>query len=92
MLFWIIKETYYTLTDIELKYKSGYLSGSILIGNIKELDVNKTLWIGVKPATAMKGIIVKYNQWDQIYITPKSNEEFIEEILKINSKIKINVF
>lgn len=90
IIVWTFLDTFYTLTDTQFKYKSGFLSGSIPIQEIRELDVNKSLWAGIKPATARKGIIVKFNQWDQIYISPKSNEEFVEEILKINSKIKVN--
>lgn len=90
IIIWTIKDTFYILTEIELKFKSGFLSGSIKTESIKELEVNKTMWVGIKPATAKRGVIVKYNQFDQIYISPRDNEEFVKELLKIKPEIKIN--
>lgn len=90
IIIWTIKDTFYILTEKELKFKSGFLSGSIKTESIKELEVNKTMWVGIKPATAKRGIIVKYNQFDQIYISPRDNEEFVKELLKIKPEIKIN--
>ena len=45
--------------------------------------------VGFKPALATKGLIIKYNKYDDIYISPNSNDTFIEAVLKINSNIKI---
>lgn len=90
IIIWTINDTFYSLTEKELKYKSGFLNGVITIDSIKELEVNKTMWVGIKPATAQRGIIVKYNQFDQIYISPRDNEEFVKELLKIKPEIKIN--
>lgn len=90
IIIWTIKDTYYILTEKELKFKSGFLNGSIKTESIKELEVNKTMWVGIKPATAKRGVIVKYNQFDQIYISPRDNEEFVKELLKIKPEIKIN--
>src|SRR5690606_3784778 len=90
IIIWTIKDTYYILTEKELKFKSGFLKGSIKTESIKELEVNKTMWVGIKPATAKRGVIVKYNQFDQIYISPRDNEEFVKELLKIKPEIKIN--
>lgn len=90
IIIWTIKDTFYILTEKELKFKSGFLKGSIKTESIKELEVNKTMWVGIKPATAKRGVIVKYNQFDQIYISPRDNEEFVKELLKIKPEIKIN--
>lgn len=90
IIIWTIKDTYYILTEKELKFKSGFLKGSIKTESIKELEVNKTMWVGIKPATAQRGIIVKYNKFDQVYISPKDNEEFVKELLKIKPEIKVN--
>lgn len=90
IIIWTIKDTFYILTEKELKFKSGFLNGSIKTESIKELEVNKTMWVGIKPATAKRGVIVKYNQFDQIYISPRDNEEFVKELLKIKPEIKIN--
>lgn len=89
LLLWIYFGTNYELTKKELKYKSGPLRGKIEIAQIREIIRNKTLWCGIKPATAGKGLIVKYNKYDEIYISPKTNDSFIEKLLQLNPKIEI---
>jgi len=49
----------------------------------------KTHWIGLKYATARKGLIVKFDKYNEIYISPKTDEKFIEKILELNPGIKI---
>ncbi|MBD0824262.1 PH domain-containing protein [Aestuariibaculum marinum] len=89
LLLWIHFGTSYKLTEKELKYKSGPIFGSIIIANIHEIVKGKTLWVGIKPATAPDGLIIKYNKYEEIYISPKTNESFIKKILELNSDIKI---
>lgn len=91
LLLWICLGTNYKLTTQKLFYKSGPIRGSVSIDVIKEIIPNKTLWTGLKPATAQKGLIIKYNIFDEIYISPSSNKLFIEELIKLNPSIKINL-
>ena len=91
LLIWISFSTEYELTQSELKYKSGPISGEIKIERIKEIIKGGTLWSGLKPATAKNGLIIKYEKYEEIYISPKTNESFIEKILEINENIKITI-
>jgi|26BtaG_2_1085354.scaffolds.fasta_scaffold00026_62 hypothetical protein len=91
-MLWIYRQTSYEITPEELKYQFGPLVGKIKIDRIHSLEVNKTLWAGTnKPATALKGIIVKYNKFDEIYISPSTNETFVEELLKVKPDIQVNL-
>jgi hypothetical protein len=36
-----------------------------------------------------KGLVVYYNRYDEIYISPKKEAIFLEELLKINPKIEV---
>ncbi len=45
--------------------------------------------VGLKPALAEKGLIIKYNKFDTIYIAPESNEELIKDLLAINTAILV---
>lgn len=83
--------TRYRLNNEKLFFRCGPFFGSIKIKSITEIIVGKTLWVGMRPATARNGLIVKYKGglWGEIYISPKTNEAFVEEILKHNSNIKI---
>ena len=88
-LLWIYFGTEYELTKTELKYKSGPIKGKIIIDEITEIIKNKTMWSGLKPATSRNGLIIKYKKFEEIYISPESNDIFINKILEINKSIKI---
>lgn len=83
--------TYYCIDNEFLHFVTGPIKGKIKIKSIKTLEVGKTMWLGtMKPATALKGIIVKYNKYDEIYISPSDNLQFAEELQKINPDITVN--
>ncbi|MBH12659.1 PH domain-containing protein [Leeuwenhoekiella palythoae] len=89
LFIWFYFGTSYSLSASLLKYKSGPLTGSIPLKDIREIIRDKTLWVGRKPATARKGLIIKYNLYDEIYISPQNNDDFIKTILSLNADIKI---
>ena len=89
LFFWIYFDTLYKIESNELIYRCGFLRGKIEIQNIKEILIGKTMWSGIKPALARKGLIIKYNNYDEIYVAPENNDEMISDLLKINSEIKI---
>ena len=87
---WIYYDTFYKIENNDLIYRSGFLRGKIEIQNIHEILKGKTLWSGIKPALARKGLIIKFNIYGEIYIAPENNDEMISDLLKLNSKIKIS--
>lgn len=89
LLLSITFNTKYTIQKELLKYRSGPFFGNINIADIKELKLNTTKYIGLKIALATKGITIKYNKWDEIYISPKEEELFVQELAKINPNIII---
>lgn len=91
LLFWLYFGTHYELSKEDgLLYRSGPFRGKIKIDRITEIIKGKTLWVGLKPATARKGLIVKYDKYNEIYISPKTNDSFIEKMLELKSDIKIS--
>lgn len=88
-LLWAQFTTKYELNNKELKYHSGPIRGKIEIEKIREIIKGKTLWAGLKPAIARNGLIIKYDKYDEIYISPESNDMFVNKILEINPNIKI---
>lgn len=89
LLLWIYFGTSYEINQENFSYKSGPLKGKIAINRITEITKGKTMWSGIKPATAQKGLIIKYDKYNEIYISPKTNESFINELLKLNDEIRI---
>ncbi|WP_293895374.1 PH domain-containing protein [Flavobacterium sp.] len=87
-IIWTLNSTKYVLTNTYLNYQSGFITGKIQIDSIHTIINGKTMWSGLKPATARNGLIIKYNTYDEIYISPKTNETFVSEILKLNKILK----
>lgn len=90
LLLWIYFDTSYLLTKEHLIYKSGPIRGKINISDIREVEANKTLYVGIKPALARKGLIIKYNQYNEIYISPNTNTSFVKKLLELNAEIKVS--
>lgn len=88
-LLWIVFAARYEITEFHVIYYTGPIKGKIEISSIHTIISGKTLWVGNKPATATKGLILEYGKYDRIYISPETNETFIEAILKIKPNIKI---
>jgi len=89
LLLWIYFDTYYAIDGKRLKYHSAFIRGEIEISNIREIVKGQTTWVGIKPALARKGLIIKFNKFDEIYISPISNDMMISDLIEINPNIKI---
>ncbi len=91
MFLWIWFDTYYIIKDDKVYYKSAFIKGVISISIIHEIEKNKGLYAGmIKPALSTKGLILKYNRYDDILISPERADEFIAELQKINPEIKVS--
>lgn len=89
LLFWIWFDTHYTISNGQLFYASGPFRGKIDIQEIRKISLNQSFYAGLKPALATKGIVIEYNRFDDIYISPKAKEAFIQELLRINPQIEV---
>lgn len=89
LLIWIYLDTSYYIKNNQLFYKSAFLKGNIDIHKIEEIIIGKTLWVGTKPALSGKGLIIKFNKFDELYIAPKSNTELVNELVSINPNIRL---
>ena len=90
-LFWTYRTTNYTINDTILHWKSGPFHGKIVINSITKINhhngiIVPTFW---KPALSHIGLIITYNKFDDIYISPENSTEFIAQLLKTNPNITI---
>ncbi len=90
LLIWLYFGTYYDLTEDHLRYRNGPFRGKIDLGRINGVVLGKTLWVGHRPATARKGLIIKYDKFDEIYISPESNELFVRKLLEFKPDVKVS--
>ena len=82
--------TNYIIQDEVLICQKSLLKKTIPISEIKRFTLGNHFWfLGRKFALSSKGIVVDSNDFKGILISPENQDEFIAEILKINSKIEI---
>jgi hypothetical protein len=88
-LIWTYKTTFYKIENTDLYWKSGPFKGKIDINNINRIEYHKgivvpTIW---KPALSHIGLIITYNKYDDIYISPEKQQEFIATLQHLNPNI-----
>lgn len=86
--------TFYTISNQELFYKCGFFNGIIPIEKIQKIEYNNSIFVPVvlKLGWSHKGLIITYNKYDDIYISPMNRVQFIAELLKTNPNITIKNF
>jgi hypothetical protein len=91
MLIWILLDTKYSIKEEILYFYSGPFRGKITINSIRKIEHHSGLIVPVtyKPALNTKGLIVYYNSYDDIYISPNQEAIFLEELLRINPNIVV---
>jgi hypothetical protein len=80
--------TKFIISDTELICKTFYWKKSIPLNLIRKVEKQTNLFAGWKIATAYKGVIVHYNKYDELLISPENELGFINELNKSINKIK----
>ncbi len=91
LIMYLLFDTNYIITKGNLKVHSGFIiNKNILIENINR--IKKTDSILSAPASSLsERIEVIYENSKSIIISPKDKQTFIDELLKQNSEIKIDL-
>ena len=89
LLLWVWFGTYYTIEGQHLKYRSGPVHGVIDIASIRKITVGKTSFVGLKPSLDTKGCVLAYHQYNEIYLSPKDQNLFVQELVKVNPAIEV---
>ena len=76
----IYKTTYFRLDQHNLFCKSLIFKKEIPYSSIKKVEKQQGIYAGIKFSTAWKGIIVHYNKYDELLISPENEEIFIAKI------------
>lgn len=83
--------TKYVIGNTNLNYKCGFIKGEIPIDKIKKIEYNNSIFVPVtlKLGWSHKGIIIQYNQYDDLYISPTNRDEFVSILKQLNPNITI---
>ncbi len=81
--------TSYSIKERYLFYKSGPIQDKIEIHQISTIIKGNSKWSGIRPALATNGLTIKFGSYGEVYISPETNDSFIEKILELNNQIEI---
>jgi hypothetical protein len=80
--------TKFTLLSTELICETFYWKKRIQLDAIQKVEKQTNLFAGWKISTAHKGIIITYNKYDELLISPENDEKFLFEVTnRINKSI-----
>lgn len=87
----IALKTEYKIKNKLLYWQSGPFYGKIDIKTIRKIEHHNGIFVPTvwKPALSQVGLIITYNKFDDIYISPEKEVEFVESLLQINPSIEI---
>ncbi len=82
------KTTQYIINENQLVVKSTWIVNErIDISKITKIEKSNSILSS--PALSLDRLLVRYNKYDEVLISPKEKIEFINELLKINPTIEI---
>jgi hypothetical protein len=80
--------TKFTLSSTELICETFYWKKRIQLDTIRKVEKQTSLFAGWKISTAYKGVIITYNKYDELLISPENEEKFLLEVTnRINKSI-----
>lgn len=82
----IFKTTYFRLDEDVLFCKSLIFTKKIFYSSIRKVEKQKGIYAGLKFSTAWRGLVIHYNKFDELLISPEDEEIFIE---KLNEHIEL---
>jgi len=93
-LIFSIKYTSFSLTEDKLICKTLFIKREIEYNRIRKIEKQTSIYSGVKIATSFKGIVVYFDKYDDILISPENEELFMSEINKkivLTNAPKVNI-
>jgi hypothetical protein len=89
-IWFISKTTSYIIKEDELQVKSMFVvNQKIEISKIRKIEKSNSILSS--PALSFDRIVIRFNKFDDIYISPKQKLAFIDELLSINSSIEVKI-
>jgi hypothetical protein len=86
----ISKSTRYIITENLLIVKCMFIvNDRIEISKIRKVE--KTNSILSAPALSLDRIAIKFNKFDEVYVSPKDKHAFVDELLNLNPDIEIKI-
>ncbi|MEO9484824.1 MAG: PH domain-containing protein [Ekhidna sp.] len=82
--------TYYQIKDDKVLWVTGPIKGQLEIAKISQLKKVKSAWeinSLIKPILSNRPLLLRYTKFDDFPVSPRDEQEFIEELLTKNPAI-----
>ncbi|ADX68449.1 MULTISPECIES: PH domain-containing protein [Weeksella] len=90
LIFVVLTTITYTVKEGELQVRvAGFLYRRIPVRTIRKIEKTRTILSA--PAASLDRIILYYNRWDEIVLSPKDKEQFIADLQEENPSIEVNL-
>lgn len=87
LFYLILYKTKYQIRDRELICTFLFFKKRIPIESIRKIEKSNGVYAGWKMNTAWKCLVVHYNKYDEILISPEDQQGFIKTIEDIKNKL-----
>lgn len=89
-IMWIAFDIKYIIADEKIKIKCAFINmGSIEIKDIRSIENTNSILSA--PAASLKRISIRFGKYDDALLSPRNQEDFIQELLKYNPNIEVKV-
>ena len=90
VIIFISKTTNYRIEGNELTVKCLWIiNDRIEISKIRKIEKSNSILSS--PALSLDRIAVYYNKYDEVYISPKEKQAFIDALLEINPTVEVKI-
>jgi len=89
LMYVLALKTDYTFTEDTLKCRSWIFKKNITYNEIIKIERGIVFYAGWKLAAASKGIIITYKGYNDIYISPEREAEFLALLLEKNPALHV---
>lgn len=82
--------TYYRIEEGKVIWVTGPIKGSLEIKEIREIKKADSMWeisSLIKPILSQRPLLLKYNKYDELPVSPVEEQEFITALLEVNAHI-----
>jgi hypothetical protein len=90
IVLFVSKTTRYIINENNLIVRSMWIvNDTIDISKIRKIE--KSSSILSSPALSLDRLAIKFNKFDEVYISPKEKQSFLDDLLAINPNIDVEV-
>ncbi len=85
----VFRSTHYTFEPDTLLCRSLIFKRRIPYASIRKIEQHTSMYAGLKLSTSFRGILIHYNKYDELFISPAESDRFIALLKERNGGIVV---